>query len=69
MLAALDFEGNPLKVKYDWMGRRKTALESADTGRKEQLLSRRLLAASQEENGVLDEAAGRGREQPVLLPR
>jgi hypothetical protein len=39
MFAALNFEGNPLNVEHDRMGR-KTALESADTGRKEQLLSR-----------------------------
>ncbi|MDR2767771.1 MAG: hypothetical protein LBB82_05530, partial [Treponema sp.] len=48
MLAALDFDGNPLNVEYDRMGR-KTALESADMGRKEQLLSRRLLAASRDD--------------------
>jgi hypothetical protein len=34
MLTALDFEGNPLNVEYDRMGRR-TAMQSADTGRKE----------------------------------
>ncbi|MDR2767428.1 MAG: hypothetical protein LBB82_03775, partial [Treponema sp.] len=34
MLAALDFEGNPLTVEYDLMGRR-TAMQSEDMGRKE----------------------------------
>jgi RHS repeat-associated protein len=34
MLKALDFEGNPLTVEYDWIGRR-IAMESADMGRKE----------------------------------
>jgi YD repeat-containing protein len=47
-LAALDFDGNPLKVEYDLRGRI-TAMQSEDMGRKEQLLSRRLLAASQYE--------------------
>jgi hypothetical protein len=56
MLEAPDFGGSPLKVEYDRMGR-KTAMQSADTGRKEHHYDRagNLTAARGESYGCLND--------------